>query len=288
MFFTASDECNPVTGQCECPQGLKGFYCMETCSKGSFGQDCKNKCVCKKGDCHHVTGECRCPGGWEGEYCSEPCPTGKFGPNCAHDCYCHNGATCNPVDGKCKCKPGYYGNRCEEYCPEGYFGEDCYEACQCQSENYLCHPTLGCICQPRYGGSNCSTPISSIHVYPYTEAHDAGHSGVIFGVLFSIVLIVCAVVVVFLMKRYKNLKSKRANVHYIANSVTGNISCNSGFKCSHTLMVVLAFNTCLAFYPQFFFHISDLGLLGDQQHIYALPLLSHPQNSDYSYSPDEG
>ena len=93
IMFAASDECDPVTGQCDCPPGLQGFYCMQSCSKGWYGVGCASKCACKRGDCHPVTGECRCPGGWTGADCSQPCPIGTFGPNCAHECYCHNGIT---------------------------------------------------------------------------------------------------------------------------------------------------------------------------------------------------
>ena len=40
-----------------------------------------------------------------------------------------------------------------------------------------------------------------------------------------------------------------------------------------------------------FLHISDLGLLGDQKHIYSLPLITLPDrtdDSDYNLEPDEG
>jgi len=152
--------------------------------------------------------------------CSVPCPIGKFGPNCAHECYCHNGATCNPVDGKCKCKAGYAGNRCEDHCPEGYYGEDCYQACQCESENYLCHPTHGCICQPGYGGNNCSTPITSTSDSPYIASSDERASGLVFGAIFTVVIVgVSAVVLLFYYKRsYNRKKSELANVHYMASS----------------------------------------------------------------------
>jgi len=152
--------------------------------------------------------------------CSQPCPIGTFGPNCAHECYCHNGATCNRVDGKCKCKAGYAGNRCEDHCPEGYFGDDCYQACQCESDNYLCHPTRGCVCQPRYGGKNCSTPISSMAVYPESASEDDGHSGYVFGGIFTfiIILVVASLVIFFYRRRFKKLKTEHAL--YIASSET--------------------------------------------------------------------
>ena len=57
-------------------------------------------------------------------------------------------------------------------------------------------------------------------VYPEPSTENAGHSGLIFGGIFAIVLIaIMMLLVVFLRRRFQRLKSERAI--YIANSDTG-------------------------------------------------------------------
>lgn len=56
----AQKTCDHVTGEFKCRPGYIGSMCEHPCPLKTYGQDCKNQCVCQNAaDCHHVTGmEC--------------------------------------------------------------------------------------------------------------------------------------------------------------------------------------------------------------------------------------
>ncbi|KAF6125933.1 N-acetylglucosamine-1-phosphodiester alpha-N-acetylglucosaminidase [Phyllostomus discolor] len=76
--------------------------CTETCSNGSFGEDCAKKCQCQNGaTCDPVLGTCTCPPGFTGDSCVQECPLGWHGPGCQKPCECEHQCPCNPQTGNC-------------------------------------------------------------------------------------------------------------------------------------------------------------------------------------------
>ncbi|GFR86365.1 multiple epidermal growth factor-like domains 11 [Elysia marginata] len=109
----------------ECSQGQITPWCTEDCEKGTFGENCTNKCSenCQDSDkvCHHVTGVCLkgCQAGYSGEFCDTTCSNDTYGENCENSCsvYCARAgesSTCSPVNGSCfyGCRRGYTGDTC--------------------------------------------------------------------------------------------------------------------------------------------------------------------------------
>lgn len=59
--------CHPVKGTCQCPPGLIGRYCEDSCPAGTFGKGCLQRCKCGTGgSCNKTTGECICQSGFTG------------------------------------------------------------------------------------------------------------------------------------------------------------------------------------------------------------------------------
>ncbi|XP_036885782.1 N-acetylglucosamine-1-phosphodiester alpha-N-acetylglucosaminidase isoform X2 [Sturnira hondurensis] len=76
--------------------------CTETCSNGSFGEDCAKKCQCQNGaTCDPARGTCTCPPGFTGDSCVQECPLGWHGPGCQKPCECEHQCPCNPQTGNC-------------------------------------------------------------------------------------------------------------------------------------------------------------------------------------------
>ena len=126
-------------------------------------------------------------------------------------------------------------------------------------------------------------------VYPESASEDDGHSGYVFGGIFTfiIILIVASLVIFFYRRRFKKLKTEHAL--YIASSDTGK-PCD---KCIKDVQNCVPFSICVfpkwlwfSIFPRTF-HTLDT-LLGHQTHIYALPELKRSQNSDYNLVPEEG
>ncbi|KAF7242642.1 Multiple epidermal growth factor-like domains protein 6, partial [Varanus komodoensis] len=151
-------ECNSENTGCSCPPGWTGIICNETCSTGTYGQDCSSLCKCLNGGaCDPATGRCHCPPGINGKFCEDGCPRGLYGKHCRKKCNCINGGYCHRLYGACLCDPGLYGRFCHLTCPKWVFGAGCSEECQCLKENSLgCDPRNGsCLCKPGYEGSRC-------------------------------------------------------------------------------------------------------------------------------------
>jgi len=58
VFTEDQKTCDHVTGEFKCRPGYTGSMCEHPCSLKTYGQDCRNRCVCQNAaDCHHVTGK---------------------------------------------------------------------------------------------------------------------------------------------------------------------------------------------------------------------------------------
>ncbi|XP_019515895.1 PREDICTED: N-acetylglucosamine-1-phosphodiester alpha-N-acetylglucosaminidase isoform X4 [Hipposideros armiger] len=76
--------------------------CTETCTNGSFGEDCAKKCQCQNGAaCDPAQGTCTCPLGFTGDTCAQECPLGWHGPGCQRPCKCEHQCPCDPQTGNC-------------------------------------------------------------------------------------------------------------------------------------------------------------------------------------------
>nr|XP_031543057.1 N-acetylglucosamine-1-phosphodiester alpha-N-acetylglucosaminidase isoform X2 [Vicugna pacos] len=76
--------------------------CTETCTNGSFGEECAKKCQCHNGaTCDPVQGTCTCPPGFTGDTCVQECPLGWYGPGCQSPCKCEHQCPCDPQTGNC-------------------------------------------------------------------------------------------------------------------------------------------------------------------------------------------
>ncbi|XP_039741217.1 N-acetylglucosamine-1-phosphodiester alpha-N-acetylglucosaminidase isoform X2 [Pteropus medius] len=98
--FWRGAACNELDcGPSNCSQhGL----CTETCSNGSFGEDCAKKCQCQNGAaCDLAQGTCTCPPGFTGDTCVQECPLGWHGPGCQKPCECEHQCPCDPQTGSC-------------------------------------------------------------------------------------------------------------------------------------------------------------------------------------------
>ncbi|XP_016016649.1 N-acetylglucosamine-1-phosphodiester alpha-N-acetylglucosaminidase isoform X2 [Rousettus aegyptiacus] len=98
--FWRGAACNELDcGPSNCSQhGL----CTETCTNGSFGEDCAKKCQCQNGAaCDPAQGTCTCPPGFTGDTCVQECPLGWHGPGCQKPCECEHQCPCDPQTGSC-------------------------------------------------------------------------------------------------------------------------------------------------------------------------------------------
>ncbi|GFO15107.1 multiple epidermal growth factor-like domains 10, partial [Plakobranchus ocellatus] len=110
--------CNPVDGHCDaCPDGFIGDFCNQTCTPGSYGQNCTEKCSinCEGGQhlCSPIDGSCveGCTAGYQPPLCVKECSASWFGPNCEQLCsiMCQDGL-CNVFNGSClSCPDGRVG-----------------------------------------------------------------------------------------------------------------------------------------------------------------------------------
>lgn len=145
-----------------CSFGYQPPLCKESCSKGTWYQDCELNCHCRDDyDCDKTIGKCPdiagynknqlCARGWQGEACNYTCDSGLYGIDCAQPCgMCVRNATCNHVMGMCDepgsrgelCQDGYVPAKCVELCSLGKFGFNCSMDCNCANGTY-CHPALG-------------------------------------------------------------------------------------------------------------------------------------------------
>jgi hypothetical protein len=66
------EECNKMTGFCNCSAGFMGSTCHQTCPGGTYGLSCASQCQCfttGTRSCHHINGSCDCLDSWTGELC---------------------------------------------------------------------------------------------------------------------------------------------------------------------------------------------------------------------------
>ncbi|XP_055995838.1 uncharacterized protein LOC125646492 [Ostrea edulis] len=157
-----SNNCDRVTGQCQCLPGYAGIFCQQPCPKGFYGDQCRQACNCQNGgDCDNVHGTCVCSAGFMGSDCSQKCPLGKYGSGCTLNCTCGPMSKgCDAFTGQCICQPGFSGDECEKSCPALSYGAGCERLCLdvCDVRGTLsCSPVDGaCQCRPGYTGNKCN------------------------------------------------------------------------------------------------------------------------------------
>ncbi|VDN32463.1 unnamed protein product [Cylicostephanus goldi] len=127
------DQCDAISGQCTCKQGVFGKRC-DQCRPSYFNftdAGCQF-CHCniygsiEDGKCNNVTGKCECRDNVDGTMC-EKCADGFFnitsGVGC-QACKCDpmgsDGEACDLHSGQCVCKPGVTGLKCDQCLPNHY------------------------------------------------------------------------------------------------------------------------------------------------------------------------
>ncbi|XP_060145902.1 usherin [Globicephala melas] len=184
--------CNPLSGQCECKQEVKGLQC-DTCREHFYGLDTTG---CKACDCNVAgsrsgtvcdarTGQCICNPNVGGRRCSE-CLEGYFylqrnnsflclPCNCDRTGTVNDSLLCDKSTGQCLCKLGVTGLRCDQCEPHRYHltvgnSQGC-QMCECDPWGTLpgtiCDPVSGqCLCLPRRRGRRCNQCQPGFYISP--------------------------------------------------------------------------------------------------------------------------
>uniref|UniRef100_A0A8C6NEI0 Usherin n=1 Tax=Melopsittacus undulatus TaxID=13146 RepID=A0A8C6NEI0_MELUD len=174
--------CNPVSGQCNCKERVKGLHC-DTCMDNFYGLDvagCK-ACECNVAGsfsgvvCDAKTGQCACKPNIGGRQCDE-CLDGyyKVQENDSFiclPCNCDKAGTvtgsllCDKSTGQCPCKAGVTGLQCSQCMLHMYNLSmsnllGC-QRCDCDALGTLagtvCDQVSGqCVCLPQHQGRRCN------------------------------------------------------------------------------------------------------------------------------------
>uniref|UniRef100_A0A8C0V279 Usherin n=1 Tax=Cyanistes caeruleus TaxID=156563 RepID=A0A8C0V279_CYACU len=178
---SVSQFCNPLSGQCNCKERVKGLLC-DTCVDNFYGLDvtgCK-ACECDAAGsisgtvCDVRTGQCVCKPNIGGRRCDE-CLDGyhrvQKGPSfLCLPCNCEKAGTvngsllCDKSTGQCPCKAGVTGLRCSQCMQQTYNlslsnAHGC-QPCDCDALGTLAgtvcdHVSGQCVCLPQRQGRRC-------------------------------------------------------------------------------------------------------------------------------------
>lgn len=174
--------CNPLTGQCNCKEQVKGLLC-DTCMDNFYGLDvtgCK-ACECNIAGsfsgtvCDARTGQCVCKPNIGGRQCNE-CLDGYHRIQVNHSfvclpCDCDKAGTvngsllCDKSTGQCPCKAGVIGLQCNQCMLHTYNLSmrnllGC-QRCDCDAKGTLAgtvcdHVSGQCVCLPHRQGRRCN------------------------------------------------------------------------------------------------------------------------------------
>ncbi|XP_065600248.1 usherin [Cyrtonyx montezumae] len=174
--------CNPVTGQCNCKEQVKGLLC-DTCMDNFYGLDATG---CKACECNAVgtlsgtvcdarTGQCVCKPNIGGRQCNQ-CLDGYHRIQVNHSfvclpCDCDKAGTvngsllCDKSTGQCPCKAGVIGLQCNQCMLHTYNLSmrnllGC-QRCDCDAKGTLAgtvcdHISGQCVCLPHRQGRRCN------------------------------------------------------------------------------------------------------------------------------------
>ncbi|NXO10183.1 USH2A protein, partial [Oriolus oriolus] len=178
---SVSQFCNPLSGQCNCKERVKGLLC-DTCMDNFYGLDvtgCK-ACECDAAGsilgtvCNARTGQCACKPNIGGRRCDE-CLDGYHRVQKGHSflclpCNCEKAGTvngsllCDKSTGQCPCKAGVTGLRCSQCVLHAYNlsmsnVRGC-QPCDCDALGTLAgtvcdHVSGQCVCLPQRQGRRC-------------------------------------------------------------------------------------------------------------------------------------
>ncbi|KAI1240568.1 hypothetical protein IHE44_0008996 [Lamprotornis superbus] len=178
---SVSQFCNPLSGQCNCKERVKGLLC-DTCMDNFYGLDVTG---CKACECDAVgsisgtvcdarTGQCACKPNIGGRRCDE-CLDGYHRVQKGHSffclpCNCEQAGTvngsllCDKSTGQCPCKAGVTGLRCSQCTLQTYnlsrsSARGC-QPCDCDALGTLAgtacdHVSGQCVCLPQRQGRRC-------------------------------------------------------------------------------------------------------------------------------------
>lgn len=176
-----SQFCNPLSGQCNCKERVKGLLC-DTCMDNFYGLDvtgCK-ACECDAAGsisgtvCDARTGQCACKPNIGGRRCDE-CLDGYHRVQKGHSflclpCNCEKAGTvngsllCDKSTGQCPCKAGVTGLQCSQCMLQTYNlsvsnAHGC-QPCDCDALGTLAgtvcdHVSGQCVCLPQRQGRRC-------------------------------------------------------------------------------------------------------------------------------------
>ncbi|XP_063590781.1 laminin subunit alpha lam-3-like isoform X2 [Penaeus indicus] len=168
---SATAQCDPESGQCQCKRLYTGRQCDRCISgHGGVNEGCP-ACQChpegsSSATCDPFTGQCPCNPGVTGRRCNECLPDhyGTLAGGCAR-CECDergsSGSSCDIVTGQCECKGNVVGRTCNA-CKPGYWGHVTGQGCQrcdCDKKGSIspqCDDATGqCRCRPGVGGPRC-------------------------------------------------------------------------------------------------------------------------------------